>query len=86
MRSKGGKPKSRREEGAEIIDKLTSAVEALDAKAGVFNAFGDLPLCQATLEGLRLAKYTTLTPIQARALPLALKGLFCFLASSAFVC
>lgn len=36
--------------------------------------FTDLPLSSATLRGLRSASYTTLTPIQAMALPLALKG------------
>ena len=37
-------------------------------------SFSDLPLSRATLVGLSSASFTTLTPIQARALPLALKG------------
>ncbi|KAI5479785.1 ATP-dependent rna helicase dbp4 [Pseudohyphozyma bogoriensis] len=37
--------------------------------------FTELPLSKATLDGLRAAYYSKLTDIQARSLPLALKGL-----------
>ena len=66
--------KSRREEGAQVISALQDRVNALDARAS-YKAFEDLPLCSATLAGLKNASYTTLTPIQAKALPLAIKGL-----------
>lgn len=70
-----GPKKSRREEGAQVISALQDRVNALDAR-GNYKAFEDLPLCSATLAGLKNANYTTLTPIQAKALPLAIKGLF----------
>lgn len=44
-----------------------------DIKA-TFDSFTDLPLSAPTKEGLKAAHFTTLTPIQSRAIPLALKG------------
>ena len=77
------KQKSRREEGAQVIAQLQERVDALGAR-GSYKSFGDLPLCSQTLQGLENAKYTTLTPIQAKALPLAIKGELSALARDAF--
>ncbi|KAF2152203.1 DEAD-domain-containing protein [Myriangium duriaei CBS 260.36] len=55
------------------IEKLQAAVDALDSKTG-FVKFSDLPLSGPTIAGLEAAHFTTLTGIQAKAIPLALKG------------
>ena len=54
-------------------EKLQAAVDSLDAKAA-FTSFTDLPLSDATKEGLRAAHFATLTDIQTKAIPLALQG------------
>ncbi|CAD0099783.1 unnamed protein product [Aureobasidium mustum] len=41
---------------------------------GSYTSFSDLPLSLPTQEGLKACHFTTLTPIQARAIPLALHG------------
>lgn len=41
---------------------------------GSYTSFSDLPLSLPTQEGLKACHFTTLTPIQARAVPLALHG------------
>ncbi|GAA5894693.1 hypothetical protein JCM5296_002256 [Sporobolomyces johnsonii] len=51
---------------------LQQAVDDFDATDA--QEFSDLPLSRQTLAGLSSAYYTKLTDIQARALPLALKG------------
>lgn len=53
--------------------KLTVA-PAKDPKAAPGKTFADLPLCEATASGLRASHFETLTDVQARAIPLALKG------------
>lgn len=45
-----------------------------DPKAAPVKTFADLPLCDATASGLRASHFETLTDVQARAIPLALKG------------
>ncbi|GAM88622.1 hypothetical protein ANO11243_066560 [Dothideomycetidae sp. 11243] len=55
------------------VEKLQSAVDALDAKTG-FIKFTELPLSAPTLAGLDSVHFSTLTTIQAKAIPLALKG------------
>lgn len=45
-----------------------------DPKSEDIKKFSDLPLCHATAVGLEKSKFTNLTDIQARAIPLALKG------------
>ena len=45
----------------------------LDVKAD-YASFSDLPLSAPTTEGLKSAHFSTLTDIQAKAIPLALKG------------
>ena len=55
------------------IEKLEQAVNELDVKAE-YASFSDLPLSAPTVEGLKSAHFSTLTDIQAKAIPLALKG------------
>lgn len=56
---------------------LEKAVQELDVKAhtteGAPKTFAELPLSEPTATGLRQSKYKTMTEIQARALPHALK-------------
>ena len=54
-------------------DKLEEAVNELDVKAD-YASFSDLPLSTPTVEGLKSAHFSTLTDIQAKAIPVALKG------------
>ncbi|TKA66574.1 ATP-dependent RNA helicase DBP4 [Friedmanniomyces simplex] len=55
------------------VEALESAVSVLDSKA-TYTSFADLPLSDPTREGLKSAHFSTLTDIQAKAVPLALKG------------
>jgi len=55
------------------VEKLEQAVQDLDTKEG-FIKFTDLPLSDSTKEGLKAAHYVEMTDIQAKAIPLALKG------------
>jgi ATP-dependent RNA helicase DDX10/DBP4 len=81
------RPLKRKREG-EDYEKLQKSVEELvsiasfpgescsqaqDAKAEI-SKFSDLPLSQTTASGLEASHFTTLTDIQSKALPLALKG------------
>ncbi|KAK4988366.1 ATP-dependent RNA helicase dbp4 [Elasticomyces elasticus] len=77
-RSKPTKPKKqvrgqkRKREDVDV-EALQQAVAALDAKAD-HTSFDSLPLSEPTKAGLKSAHFTTLTDIQRRAIPLALKG------------
>ncbi|KAI5363166.1 putative ATP-dependent RNA helicase DEAD-box, Helicase superfamily 1/2, ATP-binding protein [Septoria linicola] len=55
------------------VDALESAVQDLDLKAK-FETFTDFPLSDPTKAGLKSSHFSTLTDIQAKAIPLALKG------------
>jgi len=55
------------------LETLQKAVEELDPKAPV-TTFNDLPLSKETQDGLSATHFTTLTDIQKRAIPAALKG------------
>ncbi|KAK1091999.1 ATP-dependent RNA helicase dbp4 [Friedmanniomyces endolithicus] len=55
------------------VEALESAVAELDPKA-TYTTFAELPLSEPTREGLKSAHFSTLTDIQAKAVPLALKG------------
>jgi ATP-dependent RNA helicase DDX10/DBP4 len=55
------------------LETLQKAVEELDPKAPV-TTFNDLPLSKETQDGLSATHFTTLTDIQKRAIPSALKG------------
>jgi ATP-dependent RNA helicase DDX10/DBP4 len=56
------------------IEDLEQQVEGLDITNGTFKEFTDLPLSEATKAGLKSCHFTTLTDIQAKAIPVALKG------------
>lgn len=55
------------------LETLQKAVEELDPKAAVAT-FEDLPLSKETRDGLSATHFTTLTDIQKKAIPVALKG------------
>lgn len=55
------------------VEALDAAVRDLDVKTK-YTAFSDLPLSDPTTAGLKAAAFATLTDIQAKAIPLALKG------------
>ncbi|RDL30772.1 RNA helicase [Venustampulla echinocandica] len=82
----GGKPKPKhsgrgkqdvrslkRKRDGEDIEKLQQSIEALDPKAEI-KEFSDLPLSHITAKGLDASRFTTLTDIQSKSLPFALKG------------
>ena len=54
-------------------EKLEEAVAQLDLKT-TYPSFADLPISEPTAEGLKSAHFSSLTDIQAKAIPLALKG------------
>jgi len=57
------------------IEDLERQVEALDTVSGhVYKDFTELPLSEPTQAGLKACHFTTLTDIQAKAIPVALKG------------
>ncbi|KAK7536034.1 P-loop containing nucleoside triphosphate hydrolase protein [Phyllosticta citribraziliensis] len=56
------------------VEKLAQAVQELDLQGQEFKSFTDLPLSDPTKAGLKASHFTTLTDIQAKAIPLALKG------------
>ncbi|KIW06852.1 uncharacterized protein PV09_02529 [Verruconis gallopava] len=56
------------------IEELEKKVEELDVSSSTFKDFDDLPLSEPTKAGLKAAHFTTLTDIQAKAIPVALKG------------
>lgn len=58
----------------EDYDRLKKAIDELDPKSDAIKSFTDLPLCEATASGLRESHFETLTDVQARAIPSALKG------------
>ncbi|KAK1993176.1 DEAD/DEAH box helicase [Colletotrichum falcatum] len=63
----------KRKQQLQTIEQLEKAVADFDPKSEYKN-FSDLPLCEATRAGLDKSHFETLTDIQSRALPLALKG------------
>ncbi|KAF2276272.1 DEAD-domain-containing protein [Westerdykella ornata] len=56
------------------VEQLEQAVEQLDPKNATYTNFTDLPLSEPTKLGLKAAHFAVMTDIQARAIPLALKG------------
>lgn len=79
-RGKGQKPVRlnartlKRKRGEEELASLRQRVDELDPKTCNLESFSDLPLSEATASGLAASHYKTLTDIQARAIPHALKG------------
>ncbi|KAL0930373.1 ATP-dependent RNA helicase dbp4 [Colletotrichum truncatum] len=63
----------KRKQQLQSIEQLEKAVNDFDLKSEVKN-FSELPLCEATATGLEKSHFQTLTDIQSRAVPLALKG------------
>ncbi|GKT93292.1 ATP-dependent RNA helicase DBP4 [Colletotrichum tofieldiae] len=63
----------KRKQQLQTIEQLEKAVADFDPKSEYKN-FSDLPLCEATKTGLDKSHFETLTDIQSRAVPLALKG------------
>ena len=63
--------RKREEEG---VTSLEQRVQDLDSKVSA-RAFQDLPLSKPTLSGLEASHYKSLTDIQEKAIPIALKGL-----------
>lgn len=55
------------------VEKLEQEVQDLDIKTKYAN-FNDLPLSEPTKAGLKAAHFSSLTDIQSKAIPLALKG------------
>ncbi|KAI9884822.1 MAG: ATP-dependent RNA helicase dbp4 [Watsoniomyces obsoletus] len=81
-RTKPTKPKKqarslKRKRDGEDLETLDRRVDELDPKDTNLTSFSDLPLSRPTSSGLEASKFTTLTDIQARAIPLALKGADC---------
>ncbi|KAL1870555.1 hypothetical protein VTK73DRAFT_2530 [Phialemonium thermophilum] len=64
----------KRKREQEDLQKLRQAVDDLDPKSADIKKFTDLPLCAPTASGLRSSHFEVLTDIQARAIPMALKG------------
>ncbi|KAI8152435.1 ATP-dependent RNA helicase dbp-4 [Colletotrichum sp. SAR 10_70] len=63
----------KRKQQLQSIEQLEKAVADFDPKSE-FSSFSELPLCEATATGLEKSHFQTLTDIQSRAVPLALKG------------
>jgi ATP-dependent RNA helicase DDX10/DBP4 len=55
------------------VEKLAEEVAQLDAKTK-YTTFAELPLSEPTRAGLKSAAFSTLTDVQSKAIPLALKG------------
>ncbi|KAI9821778.1 MAG: ATP-dependent RNA helicase dbp4 [Pycnora praestabilis] len=66
----------RKREGDEVAA-LDQAVAEIDTRDLEIKNFSDLPLSKPTSRGLEASHFKALTDIQARALPLALKGADC---------
>jgi ATP-dependent RNA helicase DDX10/DBP4 len=72
MRKSAGRgPKRKRDEVDYGV--LQKSVDEFDLKAAIKD-FSDLPLSPVTAKGLEVSHFKTLTDIQSKALPLALKG------------
>ncbi|EME78514.1 uncharacterized protein MYCFIDRAFT_37274 [Pseudocercospora fijiensis CIRAD86] len=56
------------------VEKLEQLVRELDVHSTKYSSFTELPLSEPTKAGLKKAHFSSLTDIQAKAIPLALKG------------
>ncbi|KXH32781.1 DEAD/DEAH box helicase [Colletotrichum simmondsii] len=63
----------KRKQQQQTIEQLEKAVADFDPKSE-YTSFSELPLCETTRKGLEKSHFETLTDIQSRAVPLALKG------------
>lgn len=64
----------KRKRGEDDLDALEQRVRAIETTQGEFVTFADVPLSQLTAKGLEASHFRTLTDIQARGIPFALKG------------
>ncbi|KAF4123029.1 ATP-dependent RNA helicase DDX10/DBP4 [Geosmithia morbida] len=64
----------KRKRDQEEVEALQQRVEGLDLKSDSFTRFADLPLSEPTASGIKASHFTSLTDIQAQAIPTALKG------------
>uniref|UniRef100_A0A0B7K6Q7 ATP-dependent RNA helicase n=1 Tax=Bionectria ochroleuca TaxID=29856 RepID=A0A0B7K6Q7_BIOOC len=64
----------KRKREQEDLQSLEARISDLDLKSTEIKLFSDLPLSQPTTSGLKASHFTTLTDIQAGAIPLALKN------------
>lgn len=64
----------KRKRGEEDLAALNQRVQELNPSENEFKDFADLPLSQPTSSGLEASHFKTLTDIQRKAIPLALKG------------
>ncbi|KAJ4353445.1 ATP-dependent RNA helicase dbp4 [Didymosphaeria variabile] len=72
VKKQAGAQKRKREDVN--VEQLDEAVAELDLKDGSYKDFTDLPLSGATKAGLKSAHFSMMTDIQAKAIPIALKG------------
>ncbi|KAK4055869.1 ATP-dependent RNA helicase dbp4 [Microbotryomycetes sp. JL221] len=72
--TRGVKMNPRKERKRRELNELQQLERQLAEFEGDAHEFTDLPLSQATLQGLKSAYYSRMTDIQSKALPLALKG------------
>ncbi|KAL3427236.1 ATP-dependent RNA helicase dbp4 [Phlyctema vagabunda] len=72
-RGKNDEKSLKRKRDVDDHEKLSKAVSELDIKAEIKD-FSDLPLSETTSKGLDASHFKTLTDIQSKAVPLALKG------------
>ncbi|CAF9917002.1 MAG: ATP-dependent RNA helicase dbp4 [Heterodermia speciosa] len=66
-------PRKKKKE-AEDLESLNQRLQEIDPNGDEFTAFSELPLSQPTASGLEASHFKTLTDIQKKAIPLALKG------------
>jgi len=64
----------KRKRGEEDVAALTQKAQELNPSENEIKDFTDLPLSQPTSSGLEVSHFKTLTDIQRKAIPLALKG------------
>ncbi|KAJ1301101.1 hypothetical protein OPQ81_003517 [Rhizoctonia solani] len=67
------KKKARRNEENTKLEQLEKSVQEFDAE-GEYSLFSDLPISSGTKKGLKKAFYTNMAGIQAKSLPVSLKG------------
>ncbi|KAI9791542.1 MAG: ATP-dependent RNA helicase dbp4 [Candelina submexicana] len=67
----------KRKRDVDEIASLNQAIADIELKGFMFEHFTDLPLSQLTASGLAASHFKTLSDIQARSIPLALKGTDC---------
>ncbi|KAI9751222.1 MAG: ATP-dependent RNA helicase dbp4 [Chaenotheca gracillima] len=81
-RTRPTKPKKqarslKRKRDGDDLKTLQEAVTNLDPKNEEIKNFSDLPLSRPTASGLEASHFKTLTDVQSKSIPLALKGLDC---------